>query len=155
MPDLIADSVFGRIVHLVSRGRLFASIERREPSRLIPYSLPKSNRSSNSSNSDLHAQSPNEEKADPTDTQLRSWMEKVFAPMEKRDSFRLRPYSVAFRSFDSDLSDLFAQSAIWQKVDLVNNNSNAEKGTDAQLVEFIENDPDVGWTLFKPLNILI
>ena len=87
MPDLIADSVFGRIVNLASGGKVFAPIEQRDPSRLVPYAAPKSTSSSD--------------------------------------------------------SNLPVEPALDEKADHADDGDGAEKGTDTQLVDWLENDPEV------------
>jgi len=42
MHDLIRETIFGRIVHLASRGKLFPSKEQRDPSILQRYTIKKS-----------------------------------------------------------------------------------------------------------------
>jgi hypothetical protein len=42
MRDLIRETVFGRLVHLLSRGKLFPPEEQRDPSRLQRYIVTKS-----------------------------------------------------------------------------------------------------------------
>ena len=37
MLDIIAESTFGRALHVVSRGKLFPTLEQRDPSLLLPY----------------------------------------------------------------------------------------------------------------------
>ena len=42
MYDLIRETFFGRIVHLVSRGKLFLTAEQRDPSKVQRYTIIKS-----------------------------------------------------------------------------------------------------------------
>ena len=77
MRDLIRETVFGRIVHLVSGGKLFASEEQRDPSRLQRYIVTKSGSSSGTSvlpaTDVLEGEKVDQEKG--TDYELIDWIE--------------------------------------------------------------------------------
>ena len=75
MLDLIRDSVFGRLVQLASRGRVFSPLETRDPSRLEKYAT---SNSSSSSSIAIAANASGGNKADPekgNDFQLVNWDE--------------------------------------------------------------------------------
>ena len=93
MRDLLRDSIFGRLAHLASNGKLFLHEEQRDPSRLQKYIVNKSESAS--------------------------------------------------------------ETSVKPATDSSNGNTvELEKGTDVQLVGWIENDPEV-CKCFQPLDTII
>lgn len=77
MQDLLRETIFGRIVHLVSGGKLFPPAEQRDPSRLQRYIVTKSGSTSESSVS-ASSNVPLVEKRNPekgNDYELVDWLE--------------------------------------------------------------------------------
>ena len=73
MQDLVRETIFGRLVHLVSGGKLFAPAEQRDPSRLQRYILTKSGSSSGTSVNALDGENIDREKG--SDYELIDWIE--------------------------------------------------------------------------------
>jgi hypothetical protein len=73
MQDLVRETVFGRFVHLASRGKLFAPAEQRDPSKVQRYFLAKSGSSSGTSLNALEGDKIDREKG--SDYELIDWGE--------------------------------------------------------------------------------
>jgi hypothetical protein len=77
MHDLIRETVFGRIVHLASRGKLFPPEEQRDPSRLRRYIITTSASTSGTSvkaaTDSLEGEKVDSEKG--SDFQIVDWIE--------------------------------------------------------------------------------
>lgn len=75
MQDLIRETVFGRLVHLASGGKLFPPAEQRDPSRLQRYIVTKS---ASESEASITAATDDNEKVNPEkgkDFELIDWIE--------------------------------------------------------------------------------
>ena len=77
MYELLRETIFGRIIHLVSQGKLFSYEEQRDPSRLQRYiateSAPASETPTETSPHSLDHQEADPEKG--SDVQLVDWVE--------------------------------------------------------------------------------
>ena len=77
MYDLIRETLFGRMVHLASRGKLFQTVEQRDPSKVLRYKMSDSVSTSGPFESTT-TNAPRVEKVDPengSDFQLVEWVE--------------------------------------------------------------------------------